>query len=406
MHEKPKTTSDFIKKLTERFTQRQWLWIGLGAALTLLLVITAGVLLSQRSPAEEAAPPVEELEPAAPEPKPELEPDPEPEPDLIYSYLTGLPINEEDLRRRPVAVVINNIYASLPQSGIAEADILYEVLAEGDITRMVAVFQKPEAPKIGSVRSVRDYFVDFALDYDSILMHHGHSETGDARIKSLRVDQLDGMKLEGTTFWRDPERFKQRGMYEHSSYTGAEQIEAAIKRFDFRRFWDDEGEYGYQFNQEGRPFEEIALESGWDYRDCTEFSMPFSQNYTRRFVYDPELQHYLVFNREGPQIDEALGSGSEAQLHMTNVLMQHVSMHIIPNDEPGRRETATTGTGNGLLFTEGICVPVTWSRETHATPTRWYFTDGQPLMLNPGTTFICVLQNNVDVRIIEPQPAE
>jgi hypothetical protein len=130
--------------------------------------------------------------------------------------------------------------------------------------------------------------------------------------------------------------------------------------------------------------------------------VPFSRNYTRRFVYDSETCEYAVFNNDGPHIDAALGDAPEAQLHVANVLVQFVSMHVIPNDAPGRRDVATTGSGDGLLFTEGAYVPVCWSRESHATPTSWHFADGQPLMLNPGATWICVLQKNTNLPMDKP----
>ncbi|MCL2166787.1 MAG: DUF3048 domain-containing protein [Clostridiales bacterium] len=317
--------------------------------------------------------------------------------DLVYSPLNGLPIAKEDALLRPIAVVINNIYVSLPQSGISEADILYEVLAEGDITRFVAVFHKPQAEKIGSVRSVRDYFVDFLLDYDSILVHHGGSDAGYSRINNLKVDHLDGMKLEGTAFWRDPDRVRQRGMYEHSSYTSAERIEEAIAKQNIRREWNEGTEYGFLFNQDPLPFAEIAKENGGDYRESTEISVPFSRNYTRRFSYRSDQQQYAVFNRDGPHIDEGLGSGKNAQLYVSNIIVQFVNMHIIPGDIAGRREVATTGSGTGLLFSEGGCTAISWERESHASPTRWFFENGQPIQLKPGTTWICVLQKGVEV---------
>ena len=316
---------------------------------------------------------------------------------LVYSPLNGLPIAAEDARLRPVAVVINNIYVSLPQSGISEAAILYEVLAEGDITRIVAVFPKPLAEKIGSVRSVRDYFVDFILDYDSILVHHGGSATGGSRINSLKVDHLDGMKLEGTAFWRDPERFRQRGMYEHSSFTSAERIEEAIVKQNIRREWNEGAEYGFLFNRDPLPFAEIAKENGGDYRESTEIAIPFSRNYTRRFRYHPDQQRYAAFNRDGPHIDAGLGSGEGAQLYVSNIIVQFVNMHIIPGDPDGRREVATTGSGAGLLFSEGGCTTIKWERESHASPTRWFFENGQPIQLKPGATWICVLQKEANV---------
>lgn len=385
-----------------KFTKKQLLWAGISSAIVLVLAATAILLWFFRNPPLEYIPPPEEtasLPAPADDPVAIPDPEPEPGPEIIpRSPLSGRPVSPEDLSLRPIAVVINNFSSSLPQSGIAGADLIYEVLAEGDITRMVVFFQKPEAAKIGSVRSVRDYFVDFALDYDAILVHHGGSETGYARIKAQHIDDLDGMQLEGSAFWRDPVRVSQKGMYEHSSYTNAERIEAAIAKYSYRREQNEGDHYGFAFYTEEGLFEDAVRESGADYRPCPEITVPFSRNYTRRFIYDPDEKRYDVFNRSGPHVDEELGNGPEAQLHAANILVQYVHMRVIPGDQAGHREVTTTGAGEGLFFTEGGCVPITWERESLTTPTSWFLTEGRPLELNPGLTWICVLQSSVKVQ--------
>jgi hypothetical protein len=215
------------------------------------------------------------------------------------------------------------------------------------------------------------------------------------------VDNLDGMKLEGTTFWRDQDRARRRGMLEHSSYTSAERIEEAIEKYNIRREWNEGEEYGFQFNLDKRPYVDIAKENDSVFLPCNEFSVPFSRSYTRRFVYDPELHSYAAFNRDGSHIDEGVEREEDQQLHMANVMVQFVNMRIIPGDPDGCREVTTTGNGEGLLFTEGGYVPILWERESQTTPTQWHFANGQPIQLNPGATWICVLSKNTEVEMVD-----
>jgi len=119
--------------------------------------------------------------------------------------LTGLPTEKPVVNCRPVAVVINNHHKALPQSGIGQAAICYEVLAEGNITRIVAVFHDFDAQKIGPVRSARPYLLEFAADYDAIFVHHGGSPRGYDLIEESGIADLDAMRL-SEPFWRDPER--------------------------------------------------------------------------------------------------------------------------------------------------------------------------------------------------------
>jgi hypothetical protein len=114
--------------------------------------------------------PIED-EPDDPYPEPPIE-DPEPDPGPL-GLLTGLPIYEGYADRRPIAVVVNNIFAAHPQSGISSADVIYEVLTEGNITRLIALFQTEIPDKIGPVRSTRNYFAGRAMNHDAIFVHHG-----------------------------------------------------------------------------------------------------------------------------------------------------------------------------------------------------------------------------------------
>ena len=90
------------------------------------------------------------------------------------SFLTGLPVSKSVQNSRPLAVMFNNIEAGTPQAGIGEAAIVYEAPLEGRITRLMGIFEDySDLEKIGSIRSSRDYFVYFALEYDAYYAHFG-----------------------------------------------------------------------------------------------------------------------------------------------------------------------------------------------------------------------------------------
>ena len=92
----------------------------------------------------------------------------------MYSYLTGEPVSETIGKQRPYAIMINNIDVSLPQSGVSQAEMIYEAQVESGITRLMAVFQDVDnIEKIGSIRSARHYYIDFANDNDAIYVHYG-----------------------------------------------------------------------------------------------------------------------------------------------------------------------------------------------------------------------------------------
>ncbi|MCL2707561.1 MAG: DUF3048 domain-containing protein [Defluviitaleaceae bacterium] len=312
---------------------------------------------------------------------------------IYRSFLTGLPMEEQEVGRRPVAVVINNLFPALPQSGISQADVIYESLAEGNITRLVAIFQVFDAPKIGPVRSARDYFIHYALDFDAIFVHHGYSPSAYDRFRELGIDRLDGLRLEGSYYWRDrtyPDwdeinSGKTRSL-EHSSYTSAENIRNASAEFGFRETVSEDERFGFAFNPPGSP---PNTQYGGGIAEIID--VQFSREYARSFTYDPETRLYAVFNRDGPHIDAL----SREQLRVTNILIQSVKSRVISGDAAGRRDVQTIGSGMGYLVTQGGYVPARWEKEDHFSPTRWYFANGEELRLNIGRTWICVLQDSV-----------
>ena len=298
------------------------------------------------------------------------------------SVLTGLALDEEYVNRRPLAVVINNIHRALPQSGISHADIIYEVLTEGEITRFVAIFQSYIPEKIGPVRSTRDYFTDFAFNHGSIFIMHGGSPSGYTRARSTGIPFLDGMALEGAVFWRYrnyPDWHHNTGTrpMEHSSFTSRERIFNHVASAGIRNYMGDNPHYGFLFGTH----EADSLGA------ANRVVVPFSPGYTRTFIFDPEQGHYLVENRDGPQRDAT----NREQLTATNILIQHTHMYVIPGCGMGYRNIRTVGEGSGYLATNGEYFEVRWVRDSHTSPTRWYFTDGSPLILTPGTTWVCVL---------------
>ncbi|MCL2202346.1 MAG: DUF3048 domain-containing protein [Defluviitaleaceae bacterium] len=308
---------------------------------------------------------------------------------LPRSQLTGLLIAEAYANRRPIAVVINNLHGALPQSGIASADIIYEVLVEGDVTRLVAVFQSEWPEKIGPVRSARDYLVDFALNHDGVFIHHGESPNSHLRWPFLNGARIDGGRWETRGFWRDrnyPEwaRNSGRRALEHSSYTGGGHIANILESQSIRHYTQDAG--GFTFCED--------IQEGYA-GEALRFTVPFSTHYARTFIFDPETGHYAVAYRHGPTMDEYTAQ----PVFVRNILVKMTQVRVIANDRAGRRTVATVGEGDGYLFNGGTYRPVRWATQSHTAPLRWYNPDGTPLVLLPGPTWINVLQNTATVRI-------
>ena len=308
------------------------------------------------------------------------------------SMLTGVHVDLEALTRRPMAVVINNSFGALPQSGIAHADIVYEVLAEGSTTRLVAIFQSSIPEKIGPVRSARDHFVDFAFNHDAFFVHHGGSPTGYERIRRLLGENaIDGMRFEGTVFWRDRSfpywtSNSQRRAIEHSSYTGKNNLLEHIDSKNIRGYFNGEAgqnpRYGFRFG---------AVPAGQThvYTNVSRVVIPFANTIYTAFTMDYATGLYEVSHAWGAWMDET----TRTQVNVANILIQHTAISITDNE--GRRNVTTVGRGTGYLIRDGQVFNVTWEKTGHTSPMQWFFEDGTPLVLAAGRTWINVLQTTV-----------
>ncbi len=308
---------------------------------------------------------------------------------LGINPLTGLLIDEQFIDKRPVAVMINNLKAALPQSGISQADVIYETLAEGNITRMVALFQYPRVEKIGPIRSTRHYYIDLALDHDAIFVHHGGSPQAFEAIKTLQPASINSLSyLENTMAWRDPLRSKKRGMYEHSLYTSSEGIERAWKKLAYREERARDLNLKFNFNDEedtprGDRAEIIVV--------------PFSNEYTSTFKYNQESKLYERFQFGEPHIDENNGD----QIRVKNIIIQYANIKHIPGDPEGRRNIDLVDSGNGLYISNKKAVPIIWEKRGHKIPTEYRDAYGNILKINKGKTWVCIFPKDKNVILKE-----
>lgn len=329
---------------------------------------------------EVGVPPVEEV--------PEVEPE-EPVPGGI-NPLTGLPMEEVYENNRPVAVMFNNLKAAQPQLGVSQADIIYEIPAEGGITRMVGLFQTLEGVgTLGSIRSTRPYYLEVALGHDAVLVHAGASPDAYKKISSWDVDNIDGVKggngLE-KVFWRDAERKKNAG-YEHSLLTSGENVQT----------WLDAGRYSTQ-HAEGYNYPVTFVEEGTPANGtpAAKVRLVFSQYKTGIFDYDEATGLYMVSQYGGEYVD----GNSGQQVGVTNLLVLETDINEIAGDKAGRLTVDMDGEGKGTYFCGGRSVPITWSKADRNSPFI-YRCNGEALALEAGKSYVCIIDRARSVLTVE-----
>ena len=320
---------------------------------------------------EPTPPPVEDPEPTPP---------PEPEgPDGI-NPLTGLPMESEYETLRPVAVMFNNLKAAQPQLGVGQADVIYEVPAEGGITRMLGLFQTLDGVgNLGSIRSTRPYYLELALGHDALLVHAGGSPDAYKKIRSWDVDNMDGVRggTDAEIFWRDPERKKKAG-FEHSLLTSGEAVQEYLDGDHYRTEHKEGYAYQQAFTEDGTP------RNG---TDAAKITVNFSTYKTGIFTYDPELIQYVASQYGSPYID----GNSGVQPGFTNVLVLETSIYVVKGDTEGRLAVQLTGEGQGTYFCGGKAAPIHWSKADRNSQFVYINEDGSPLTMGAGTTYVCII---------------
>ena len=352
------------------------------AALFLALMMILGLMgcggsAEEQDPPEETTP-VEEAEPV-PEPAPEPEPVPEPIDPARINPLNGTEMSGEYRNLRPVAVMFNNLKAAQPQLGVSRADIIYEIPAEGGITRMLGVFQTMDGVgNLGSIRSTRPYYLEAALGHDALLVHAGGSPDAYSKISSWSVDNMDGVQggSDARIFWRDEQRRKTAG-YEHSLLTSGENVVEYLAGGRYRTEHKDGYTYVQEFAEDGTP-----VNGTW----ANSFKLYYTTYKTGTFDYDADTNLYMVGQYGGAYTD---GNSGE-QVGVTNVLVLETEISTIPGDKEGRLTVRMTGTGNGTYFCGGKCIPIQWSKADRNSQFVYTLTDGSPLVLGQGTSYVCI----------------
>ncbi len=297
----------------------------------------------------------------------------EPEPEGPVNPLTGLPIEEGRENSRPVAVMINNIKKAQPLLGVQDADILYECLVEGGITRILAVYQDPQdIPVIGSVRSARPYYIHLASSLDAIYVHVGGSTQARNLLKKDLVTDYDLGSME-QYMWRDPDRRAEMG-YEHSAVTSGQRLMEAMDDKQTRTVRKDDVVQQASFS------EESPVRQG---QDTPNASVTFSSYKSTDFAYDPQKGSYLVSQFGKPQMD----GNTQQQVCKENVVILRINTY--PIDAYGLMAMDLAGSGEGYYLNGGKRIEIQWSRKTEDSPFVFTTKEGHPLSFLPGQFYIC-----------------
>jgi len=275
---------------------------------------------------------------------------------------------------------MNNVKAAQPQHGLSQADLYFEMLVEGSATRCLGVFSNISAvEKLGSMRSARFYTLSLARCFDAILVRAGGSNEADQAIARLGWDEVDGIKGNaGNAFYRDQARKKAGYAYEHTLFTsGSAVIENAEKR-GLRTTREQPYDFGWQFAANATPLGDsahtvtLAFGSG-------------NKAKTTTMTYDQELGKYQASQYGKPWIDGNTGETTAFE----NVLILHANTFV--QTDGIHKTIELIAEGDGYFANGGRITPIRWSRSAEEAPFVFTLTDGTPLSLGVGNSYIGII---------------
>ena len=282
-----------------------------------------------------------------------------------------LQIVDEESDSRIIAVMINNNHAAWPHAGLQDAFLNYEIIVEGGITRILSLYKDAATEKIGSVRSARHYFLDYAMENDAIYVHHGRSPQALEDIESYNIDNIEGLYDEDG-FWRDKTLNK---AYEHTSFTNIERINTVIKEKGYRTTTDTDLLLNYSAK-------EVDLSKKENSVKADKVSIEYSSYQTTYYEYDSKNKLYLRSMDDEKHVDAITGE----QYTTKNIITYQVKNRTI--DSTGRQDLDNVGSGEGYYISNGYAVPITWEKGSRSSQTIYKYMDGTEIEVNDGVTWI------------------
>jgi hypothetical protein len=326
----------------------------------------------------------------------------------VENPLTGVMYSEEEAAKwkniRPIGAMVNNYVEARPQSGLVDADVVYEMVAEGGITRYIAFFLTNSPLKIGPIRSIREYHLILVKEIgDAMLMHIGWSPQALVAIESWPVRSLNRLGLNCENIlanptdyecWRDKARVDGDIAWEHTAYANIVELrkkgevagwQGTTEEFRSWKFSDD-------------PLKYVTFGS------ANEISIDFwyKGDYSAIFKYDLAYNSYLRFlgYDENDQPIPHRDNESGKQIEVKNVIVQFATETSIVGDEKNRLEYELEGSGEAYVFTDGKVIPATWSKVSRDARTIFYDTNGSEIEFNRGNFWISIVPDRNKEQVV------
>lgn len=283
---------------------------------------------------------------------------------------------------RPIAVMLDNHTGAWPHVALNQAYLVYEIIVEGAETRLMALFKGKDLSQIGSVRSSRHYFLDYALENDALYVHFGWSPQAERDIKTLGVNNINGITESSSNFWRTKKKSSP-----HNVETSTESILKIAERKGYKTTSSNDSVLNYTVD-------EVNLENG---TDAIEITIPHSSSQKVRYEYNPEIGKYTRYARNKLQTDGETGE----DIITKNIIITFCDNYTLKDSEnKGRQGLNNIGTFKGYYITNGKAIEIQCTKNSRSQQTIYKDLEGNEINVNDGNTFIHIVPQSAKVEII------
>lgn len=292
--------------------------------------------------------------------------------------LDGVLLEPQKSNLWPYAVMIENLPVTRPQSGLSQASIVYETLAEGGSTRFMALFDPDiKIPILMPVRSSRPYYLEWLSEYHALYVHAGGSPKALAMIRdNPDIVNLNTLSRDSGYFWRD-----KTIAAPHNLVISSDKIFLALNA---KKLWDQVPSFrSWLFKDEA-----ALADRGADGKTIN-FNFSYGKSFKVAYKYDQANNVYWRYNSDQPHLDKNTGQ----QISAKNVIVQLVPQPTI-DGEKGRLAIKVEGNGKAWIYRDGQVIEGTWQKNSRTDRTIFSDANGQEVQLNRGNTWVHVLPVN------------
>ena len=292
---------------------------------------------------------------------------------------------------RPIALMIDNHKGALPQGGLNDAYMVYEIIVEGGESRLMALFKGKDLEKIGPVRSSRHYFLDYALENDAIYVHFGWSPQAEYDISNLKVNNINGISESSKSFWRVKDKSAP-----HNVATSIAKIKEIAQRKNYRMTSDKKSVLHYVTD-------DVKLENG---QKADTITIPYTNTYsnTVKYTYDAETQRYQRYSKGVEETDWNTGE----KITTKNIIITFARNATLNDGEgKGRQTLYNVNNLKGYYITNGRAIEITCEKSSRSEQTVYKDLEGNEIDVNDGNTFVQICP--IDAKVViegQEEPVE